>query len=149
MTKFSILKLSLIAAVLTLASTPSTLNAQTLRDQAQFKVPFAFEIGSEHFAPGVYTLGMLNQVTLIVRGTGHAAFAPMKSDSNGKSIATGKVVFHRVGGQYFLGEVWTAGSTDHLLAYETKAEKQAKQTGLAANRPSSTGVEIALIQNGR
>jgi hypothetical protein len=149
MTKFSILKLSLIAAVFTLASTLSTLNAQSPYDLAQFKVPFAFEIGSVHFASGTYNIGKLNQVTLAVRGYGGGAFASMKPDSNGETIASNKLIFRRIGNQYFLREVWTAGSDDHLVAYESKAEKQALETALAANHSPSTGEETAVAQNGR
>lgn len=147
MTKISMLKLSLIAAVLTLAST-ATLNAQTPAHQAQIKVPFAFEVGSQHCAPGTYTVGMLGHLTLAVRGTGNGGFASMKFEGNGKAIAGNKVVFRRVGSQYFLAQVWTAGSSEHLTAYETKAEKQAQKTELAANRPAEA-VEIALAQGGR
>jgi hypothetical protein len=146
MTKFSILKLSLIAAVLTLASTPSTLHAQTPAHQARINVPFAFEVGSEHFAPGTYLIGMLNDITLNVRGAAKAAFASMKSASNSKTAAAGKVVFAKVGDRYFLREVWSSGATDHLVAYETKAEKQAQKLQLAANQPAAQGVEIALAQ---
>ena len=44
MNKLSMLKLSVIAAALTLAST-STLHAQALYGRAEIKVPFAFEVG--------------------------------------------------------------------------------------------------------
>jgi hypothetical protein len=145
MTKFSMLKLSLIAAVLTLAST-STLNAQTPSRQARINVPFSFEVGTQHFAPGTYTLGMVNDITLNVRGTANAAFASMKSASNSKPVATGKVVFAKVGDRLFLREVWSSGALEHLVAYETKAEKQAQKLQLAANQPVAEGVEIALAQ---
>jgi hypothetical protein len=145
MTKYSILKLSLIAAVLTLAPT-STLRAQTEDGRAQFKVPFAFEVGSAHCEPGVYTIGMLNAVTLHVSGARTGAFASMRPASNRETITSGKVVFHRIGNEYFLEEVWSAGSRDHLVAYQTKAEKQALKVELAANRPAATGVEIALAK---
>jgi len=144
MTKFSMLKLSLFAAVLALPSA-STLNAQVMDGQAKIQVPFAFQVGTEHFAPGTYTIGMLNGFTLNVRGGGNAALASMKTDGNGKAIASSKVVFVRVGGQYFLHEVWAAGSADHLVALQTKAEKQAQKLE-AANRANAPAVEIALAK---
>ena len=144
MTKFSMLKLSLCAAALALASTlPS--QAQAPAGQARIQVPFAFQVGTEHFAPGVYTVAMINQLTLSVRGAGNSAFAAMKRDSNG-NVASSKVVFQRVGGQYFLREVWTAGGSAHLTAYETKAEKQALKTEQEANQPAAPTVEIALAK---
>ena len=78
-------------------------------------------------------------------GGGNAALASMKTDGNGKAIASSKVVFVRVGGQYFLHEVWAAGSADHLVALQTKAEKQAQKLE-AANRANAPAVEIALAK---
>jgi len=147
MTKFSMLKLSLITAALTLAST--NLNAQTPSLQAKINVPFAFQVGTVQFAPGTYTVGMLNGVTLRVQGSKNAAFASMLPAISNKPIAGGKVVFDRVGGQYFLREVWTAGTTEHLVAYESKSEKQAQKSELAANHPATSAAEIAVALGGR
>lgn len=141
MTKFS---MSLIAAVLALAST-ATLNAQIRSGQAQIKVPFAFEVDSVKFAPGVYTLNLLNHATLNVTGADRGAFTPMMTDSNAAAERS-KVVFRRVGDRYFLREVWEAGSAKHLVAYESKAEKQARKQEQAAQQPGAAAVEIALGQ---
>jgi hypothetical protein len=70
----------------------------------------------------------------------------MRPESNPKTIETSKVVFRRVGNEYFLGEVWAAGSTDHLVALQSKSEKQAVKLELAANRPAASSVEIALAK---
>jgi hypothetical protein len=140
MTNLSILKLSFFAAVLALASTPSTLHAQ-----AQIKVPFAFEVGSAHFAPGVYTLSMLNGSTLHVRGIKYGAYASIQSGDNSQTITGGKVVFHRIGAQYFLSEVWSSETKEPRIVYPSKAEKQALRQ-LAANPPAAQGVEAILAQ---
>lgn len=144
MNKSSILKLSLFAAVLTLACT-STLHAQSPAGRAQIKVPFAFEVGPDHFAPGVYTVSMLNGSTLYVRGIRYGAFAPIKSGDN-SAITGGKVVFHRVGGQYFLSEVWSDGSKEPMVLYPSKAEKEALSRELAANHRTDQGAEVILAQ---
>ena len=140
MNKSSILKLSLFAAVLTLAS---TLHAQAPDGRAKIKVPFAFEVGPAHFAPGVYTVSMLNGSTLYVRGTEYGAFAPIKSGDN-SAITGGKVVFHRVGGQYFLSEVWSDGTKEPMVVFPSRAEKEALE--LAANHPAIQGTEVILAQ---
>jgi hypothetical protein len=146
MNKLSIVKLSLIAAVLALTSMPSTLHAQSSSDLARVEVPFAFEVGSTHFAPGVYNIGTLyGSKVLYVRGTNHCAFASMQYDANGKTIADGKVVFQRVGSRSFLAEVWSAGTTEHLVTYKSKAEKEALRE-LAANHSTIQGTEIILAQ---
>jgi len=134
--------LAILGLVLLAAASAS---AQTVQP-SQIKVPFAFQVGSEHFAPGTYTIGTISNLTLAVRGNAGGAFASMKPESNGKAVAGSKVVFRRIGGQYFLAQVWTAGATDHLTAYPTKAEKQALKSELAANQPAASDVEIALAR---
>ena len=134
--------LAILGLVLLAAASAS---AQTIQP-SQVKVPFAFQVGSEHFAAGTYTIGTISNLTLTVRGNAGGAFASMKPEGNGKAVASSKVVFRRVGGQYFLAQVWTAGATDHLTAYETKAERQALKTELAANQPAAPAVEIALAR---
>jgi hypothetical protein len=147
MTKFSMLKLSLIAAALTLTST-SNLRAQDAPPHARVTVPFAFEVGPTHFAPGTYTVGMMNG-SLHVRGTQNGGFASVTRNESRSSAIASRVVFRRVGNEYFLGEVWTAGSAIHLVAYPTKAEKQAVRVELAANRLATQDVEISLVQADR
>ncbi len=147
MTKFSMFKLSLIAAVLTLASTTSPLHAQVLEGKTQFNVPFAFEVGHDHFAPGVYTVSMLHSSTLQVNGFRNSGFALVMPAWNGKTIARNKIVFHQIGGEYFLAEVWTAKSTDHLVAQPLKAEKRAMV--LAAGKSAAPAVDITVATNTR
>ena len=144
MNKSSILKLSIFAAVLTLAST-STLHAQAPDGRVEIKVPFAFEVGPAHFAPGLYSLSMLNRSTLFVRGSGYSAFATIEPGGNNSAIAGGKVVFHRVGGQYFLSEVWSDGTKVPLVVRPSKAEKEALSQ-LAANHSAVQSTEISLAQ---
>jgi hypothetical protein len=63
-----------------------------------------------------------------------------------------KVVFYRYGDRYFLREVWTKGSADHLLCPESKAEHRVRKIQQAANHApiaTPTNVEIALLENPR
>lgn len=144
MNKSSILKLSIFAAVLTLAST-STLHAQAPDGRVEIKVPFAFEVGPAHFAPGLYTISMLNRSTLYVHGPKSGVFASIEPGSGNSAIAGGKVVFHRVGDQYFLSQVWSDGNKLPLVVNPSKAEKEALSQ-LAANHPAMQGTEVILAQ---
>jgi hypothetical protein len=145
MNKISMLKLSVVAAALVLTLAPtSAVHAQDLDEKARVEVPFAFEVGSVHFVPGSYSIGRLNGSTLYVHGAKHGAFASIHYGDNDKTIVANKVVFHRVGSQYFLSEVWSAGTTQHMVAYQSKVEKQALE--LAANHPAIQGTEVILAQ---
>ena len=146
MTKFSMLKLSLFAAVLALAST-ATLNAQTPGGQAKFQVPFTFQVDSVQFAPGTYTVAMLNAATLKVTGPRNSVFAPMHLVEGNKASTKSKLVFVRVGSQYFLRETWAEGSAKYLVTFQSKAEKQAAKLELAASHPATPAVEIAQAAN--
>ena len=60
----------LIAAVLAVASSAPAAQAQDAGFAAKMNVPFAFQTASgQHFAPGVYTIRMHGQHTMVIRGT--------------------------------------------------------------------------------
>ena len=87
---------------------------------------------------------MLNQSTLYVHGPKSGVFASIKPGSGNSAITGGKVVFHRVGGQYFLSEVWSDGTKEPLVVNPSKAEKQALE--LAANHPAIQDTQVILAQ---
>ena len=60
----------LIAAVLAVASLAPVAQAQDSGFAAKMKVPFAFQTSTgQHFGPGVYTIRMNGQETMMIRGT--------------------------------------------------------------------------------
>jgi hypothetical protein len=60
----------LIAAVLTVASLAPVAQAQNSGFAARVNVPFAFQTSSgQNFAPGVYTIRMNGEHTMVIRGT--------------------------------------------------------------------------------
>ena len=75
----STLQLSKVRAILLtviLAGSPllPALHAQDLEDVVEVNVPFAFESGSQHFAPGLYTLSSNDQKVLAIRGQSKSGF---------------------------------------------------------------------------
>jgi len=57
----------LIAAVLAVASSAPAAQAQGLGFAARMNVPFAFQTASgQHFAPGIYTIRMNSQQTMLI-----------------------------------------------------------------------------------
>ncbi len=137
---------SLIAAVLAVASSAPAAQAQSPGFAAQMDVPFAFQTGSgQHFAPGVYTVSMNGEQTMLIRGNTKAGMAMTHLANDGLPATQGKAVFTHYGDQYFLRSVWVAGNTSHIICNSSKAERRSQ---IAAGK-TSTAVEVALLQAGR
>jgi len=151
MTTLSMSKIraAVTVAALALASQSPALHAQDQTLRSQVTVPFAFEVGSAHFAPGTYTLASPWEHVLLVQGKQGKALVMNDREKDLSPARKGKVVFDRYGDRYFLREVWTQGSIDHLCCPESKAEHRAREAQQAGNRASMatpTNVEIASLE---
>jgi len=136
----------LIAAILTVASLVPVVQAQDSGFVATVKVPFAFQTASgQHFSPGVYTIRMSGQQSMVIRGTETSGLVITQLANDGRPATQGKAVFTHYGDRYFLRAVWVAGNSSHLLCSSSKAERQSQ---IAAAKTSSP-VEVALLQEGR
>jgi hypothetical protein len=140
---------TLCAAVLAVASLSSTSHAQSSDALARVNVPFGFEVGSNHFAAGVYTVRMLSDHIMSIEGKSNAGLAMTIRDTDPKPSTTGKVVFRRYGSQFYLREVWTPEGSSHVQCVRTKSERQAERTQLASNPAQVTNVELALLETPR
>jgi hypothetical protein len=78
------------------------------------KVPFSFGIGGQTFPAGEYSFGALPQFphTVLVRSrTGGTPFYIGTNSMQSRDVASStKLVFNRYNGQYFLTQMWIAGS---------------------------------------
>ncbi len=136
----------LIAAVLAVASLAPVAQAQSSEFAAEMKVPFAFETASgQRFEPGVYTIRIAGQQTLLIRGKATVGLAMTQLVNDGLPATQGKAVFTHYGNQYFLHTVSLAGNATHLLCKTSKAERQSQ---IAAGK-TSTAVEVALLREGK
>jgi hypothetical protein len=109
-------------------------------------VPFAFQTASgQHFAPGVYTIRMNGQQSMLIRSNTASGLAMTQLANDGLPATQGKAVFTHYGDQYFLRAVWVAGNTSHLLCDRSKAERESQ----IATSKASTAVEVALLKVGR
>jgi hypothetical protein len=136
-----------VALAVTLGSTALQAQYQTMRKQVY--VPFAFEVGLAHFAPGTYVLSDPQEHILSVRGSSGKVFAMDSLEITSSRATESKIVFHKYGDRYFLHEVWTKGKTDHLRCPESKAERQARvqQAATDSSSPTSIDVELAILDN--
>jgi hypothetical protein len=154
MSTLSTLKIraSVYVSTLALALVCSALPAQIPAPRTRVTVPFAFQIGSAHFAPGTYILSNPEEQLLYVQGGKHSALAMSSHESTQTPTRVSEVIFHRYGNQYFLREVWMRGETDHLTCPQSKAEREAKRSLRDDERASvadHTNVEVALVESPR
>jgi hypothetical protein len=144
----TILKLAL-AALLTI--TPAFASAQTDNSTMTIvNVPFAFEVGPTHLAPGRYTIkretGHMIRVTGVA-GTGTLMILAEESPSSASST---KVVFKHFGDQYFLSQLYVAGRTGHIEAIATREQRQAQKMVLAGNKiqpltPAAPAAQTVIV----
>ena len=148
MRTFAIIRLAIVAALATVVAQPAV-KAQSPRAVAVANIPFAFQIGSCHLAPGTYRLEIQEGGLLWVKGDSGAAVMMVLTDSAKNPSPNGTVVFHHYGNQYFLREVRSEGSQDVLWSAESRAERRAKLEEDALNPNSGpredAKVEVALL----
>ncbi len=136
----------LIAAVLAVASSAPAAQAQDAAFAAKMNVPFAFQTASgQRFAPGVYTIRMNGQHTIVIRSSTNSGLVLAQMANDALPPTQGKAVFTHYGDQYFLSAVSVADSTSHIICYKSKAERESQ---IAAGK-TSTAVEVALLKAGR
>jgi hypothetical protein len=146
MSTLSMLKFraSIFAAVVAFAPLSPAAHAQDSGMRAQVNVPFGFQTGSQHYAPGVYTIEMENDYTLLISGASHSSMALTSVEDKAQPAKRGTAVFHKYGNQYFLSEITVAGKSRclHLTPSRTESE-------LRRGEKKPAGVELSLLQGPR
>ncbi len=146
------IRTAVIASALAVALVSPALHAQNPSMRSQVHVPFAFEVGSTHFAAGTYILTDPREHILDVQGPTRSALTMSWNETSRTPAPTSEITFDRYGNQYFLREVWIKGKIDHLRCPESKAEQEARRHQKPYDRaslPTHTHVEIALLQSPR
>jgi hypothetical protein len=104
---------SLRSALLGLGMLLAVSATQAQEARVKANIPFDFMVGNKVLPAGEYIVsprGGTNQVILIraEEGSSAALATTLNCASSGLSSST-KLVFHTMGGQYFLWQVWTEG----------------------------------------
>ena len=141
-----------IFAVATLAATAllsRALHAQVSTHTSQVNVPFAFDCGDQHFAPGMYavTTTDMNMLSVVNRSQSGWAVFVSDSQSGDPSPANGYLVFRKYGNRYFLAEYHPANSQASARIGKSRAERRAARD-YAANKSDEGRVRLALLENG-
>jgi hypothetical protein len=113
---------------------------------AKASVPFAFTVGSAQLPAGTYevkTLGAGNSSIVIQNHETNAAAMSNAGHEQPRNTRA-KLVFHRVGNQYFLAEIWRNSITEGMILPASRQEKDlAKEMQLA--KASKGGYEEVVI----
>jgi hypothetical protein len=143
MSTLSMLKFraSIFAAVVAFAPLSPASQAQDAGMAARVNIPFGFQTGSQHFAPGVYTLEMENDHTLMISGASQSWMALTSVEDNAKPAKRGTAVFHKYGDHYFLSEITVAGTSRSLHLTPSRTESQMRR-----GQKKPAGVELSLLQ---
>jgi hypothetical protein len=120
----TIVRSSLIACALAVGAFASTTSAVAQSEVATVNIPFAFHIDQQVLPAGLYHIDHESSSLFRLRGparSGEVLTHPMAA----RQLATqGAVVFHRIGGTYFLGGLWSPGAKDGMECFQTRAEKE-------------------------
>ncbi len=113
---------------------------------AKADVPFAFAVGSAQLPAGTYEVKSAN--------SGASAIMILNMQTNAGAMANAgreqsrdtepKLVFHRVGSQYFLAEIWRGGGSDGMIIPTSEQEKSLEKEQRAANSHSG-GYEAVVV----
>jgi hypothetical protein len=117
--------ISMIAATLALFLLPAlAAQAQTIK----VSVPFDFSAGLTTLPAGDYVVskpGASQGVLQLRSDDGRSSAFVLTSSAQSRSInEQSKLIFHRYGNQYFLSQVWAAGSGMGHQLHQSKAERE-------------------------
>jgi hypothetical protein len=133
---------TIAVAALAAACLSPSLHAQNEVVVARVDIPFAFDYGTRHCAPGIYTLSMQAPHVMVVHGGSISAMAMTQEEIALRPQAKSEVVFLKHNDHYILAEVRVAGHQNYLHTVRSKAEKR---SDIAANHAIDTRVEVAML----
>jgi hypothetical protein len=98
-------------------------------------IPFNFVVGNQMLPAGEYTImnqGAVNQTVLIRSDEQKAVmFSLIQPCSSSQPSAKTKLVFHALGGRYFLYQIWTQGNYAGRQIPKSQAEVELAKNNVA------------------
>lgn len=136
-----------VAASLAIGFASFPAHAQLESQTVSVNVPFGFELGSRHLAPGRYIVSRPLADIIVFRSGSDVAMIVTHGGQSIKATKSSKIVFDRYGDHYFLRQIWfTPQDNTYMECSESKAEKQAKRSDLASGTKKASNVELALLR---
>jgi len=118
--------------LLSIAALAASAKAQT-GSGVRANVPFDFTVAGKRFAAGYYSITRANQTSgdLVLEVNSlaeHSRVFPITSPVYTRTARNQSVlIFHRYGDEYFLAQVWAAGSTTGRAFPKSRRERQFQQ----------------------
>ncbi len=92
--------------------------AQITAATMSFETPFAFRVGGQTYQPGTYSLRISDDQTNFTvgpaKGPEHVSLFVSRLGEP-EAMADARLVFDKVGEQYYLSEVWMPGQEGYLV----------------------------------
>lgn len=137
-----------LITILSLVVMSLLLNATCVYAQSYAKadVPFAFTVGAKQLPAGTYEIKVLNQSRNLIGiqniETTASALSIVRTEGPGSTES--KLVFDRVGTQYFLTQVWRGLGAGGMIVPSSKQEDELKKE-LQLAKGSVDGNQKAII----
>jgi hypothetical protein len=142
-----------LLVVLTIVAAGASANAQSLQYRVTANIPFDFSVAGQKLPAGKYFINRAQQgdgdMVVQIRSTdGHSNVTRLTIPISAYNpVNKSKLVFNRYGDDYFLSEIWPAGSATGRELPKSRAEREvarkAKDSGVAAlNAPDVKTVTI-------
>src|SRR6476620_4772444 len=119
--------------LISIAALAASAKAQTLGNGLKANIPFDFTVAGKKFAAGHYSITRATQTNgdLVLEVNSldeHSRVLPITRrvetlTARDKSV----LIFHRYGDEYFLAQVWVAGSTTGRAFIKSRRERQLAQ----------------------
>jgi len=124
------------------------LNATSVYAQSYAKanVPFAFNVGAKQLPAGTYEIRVLSQSPneIMIRNTETTAAALSIARTEGPRDTESKLVFDRIGTQYFLTEVWRGFGAGGMIVPTSKQEQELKKELQLAKGPAGGNEKVIV-----
>ena len=104
-------------------------------------VPFAFSIGDKQLPAGAYAVREMGRATLVQSKDSVYSILGIYNYAGPSKVNNTKLVFERVGGHYFLAQIWTSARDQGLALPESKLEKEMR----ASNSGPQGAVETVIV----
>jgi len=109
-------------------------------------VPFAFNVGAKQLPAGSYEIRVLSQSPnqIMIRNTESTAAALSVARNEGPRDTESKLVFDRIGTQYFLTEVWRGFGSGGMIVPTSKQEQELKKELQLAKGPAGGNEKVIV-----
>ena len=105
-------------------------------------VPFAFSVGSAQLPAGTYRINATSDNTIAIQNGQTSALSSVRREYPRNTRA--KLVFHHLGNQYFLAEIWRGSDSEGMVIGRSKMEKELEKELQLASGRSKVGEEVLI-----